>query len=122
MCASFILLVLIFLGYRIKWRARMNFKINGIHSQGYFFMMEEGKTERVARSILSKVEKIYKKHPAMTNTIRMLQRDLENSMLRLKEELKGLDKEDANMVTVSIINDIHRKVDEIFLADFEPES
>ncbi len=84
-------------------------------------MMEEGKTERVARSILGKVDKIYKKHPTMTNTIQMMQRDLETSMLRIKDELKALNKEESNMVTVSIINDIHRKVEEIFLADFEPE-
>lgn len=84
--------------------------------------MEEGKTARVARSILNKVDDIYKKHPTMKHTILMFQKDIENIMNRMTDELKVLNEEEANMITISIINDIHRKVDEILLSHLEDPS
>ena len=84
-------------------------------------MFEEGKTARVARSLMSKVNAIYKKHPTMRQTVLMIEHDIITAMERIKDELTVLNRDDANMVTVSIINDIHQKVDEIFLSDFSDD-
>jgi hypothetical protein len=80
-------------------------------------MFEEGKTARVARSLLSKVQAIYKKHPTMKHTVLLIENDVKVALNRIRDELKVLDSESANMVTVSIINDIHRMVEEILLED-----
>ena len=75
----------------------------------------KGMTARIALSLLKKVIDIQKQNPDMTKRVDKLQKDLVAKMEEILAELMSLDPHERELMTVSIINFIHEKSDDIFL-------
>jgi DNA-binding ferritin-like protein (Dps family) len=76
---------------------------------------KKGMTARIALSLLNKVIEIQKKNPEMTQRVDALQKDLVAKMQEILAELQTLGDRERELMTVSIINFIHEKADDIFL-------
>ncbi len=76
---------------------------------------KKGMTARIALSLLNQVIDIQKKNPKMTKRLDKLQKELVAKMQELLAELQQLNDKEKELMTVSIINFIHERTDEIFL-------
>lgn len=76
---------------------------------------KKGMTARIALSLLNNIIEIQKKNPDLSKRVDKLQKDLAAKMEEMRAELTSLDERERELMTVSIINFVHEKADEIFL-------
>ncbi len=76
---------------------------------------KKGMTAKIALSLLNNIIEIQKRNPEVSKRVDKLQKDLTAKMEELRAELLGLDERDRELMTVTIINFVHEKADEIFL-------
>ena len=79
-------------------------------------MIEEGKTERIVLAHAEEIYRIKKKYPKVSKEIDQFCKNVQQSLKELDHEIQDIDqREDRDLVTVLVINGIHRMTDEIFL-------
>lgn len=66
-------------------------------------------------SIFEKVKSIKQANPEVSKKVDMLEKEIRDKMYEIKEQIKKLDREDQDLVTVLVIQGIHRAADEVFI-------
>lgn len=66
-------------------------------------------------SIFDKVKSIKQANPEVSKKIDALEKDIRNKMYEIKEQIKKLNREDQDLVTIFVIQGIHRTADEVFI-------
>jgi peptidoglycan hydrolase CwlO-like protein len=72
-------------------------------------------TAEIALSLISKVIDIQKKYPEAAKAVDELQARLHETMKEIRKQLEGFSEREREVFTVSIINFIHEKADEVLL-------
>lgn len=80
-------------------------------------MLDERKSDSVKEviSIFEKVKAIKQANPEISKRIDLLEKEIRDKMYEIKEQIKKLNKEDQDLVTVLVIQGIHRAADEVFI-------
>ncbi len=66
-------------------------------------------------SIFDKVKVIKQQNPEISKSIDKLEKEIREKMYEIKNYIKQLNKEDQDLVTVLVIQGIHRTADEVFI-------
>lgn len=78
--------------------------------------MEEGKTNRLVLAHAKDIQEAREKHPEVSQEIELFKTDIKGIIKELSSEIKNIDAEnDRELVSVLIVNGIHRMTDEVFL-------
>lgn len=80
-------------------------------------MLDERKSDSVKEviSIFEKVKAIKQANPEISKRIDLLEKEIRDKMYEIKEQIEKLNKEDQDLVTVLVIQGIHRAADEVFI-------
>lgn len=77
--------------------------------------VKKGSDIKEVLSIFDKVKSIKQANPEVSKKIDMLEKEIRDKMYEIKEQIKKLNKEDQDLVTVLVIQGIHRAADEVFI-------
>jgi hypothetical protein len=75
----------------------------------------KGMTAEIALSLISKVIEIQKNYPVMAKNVDELQKKMLEALKELRKELEVLNERERDIFTVSVINFIHEKTEEVLL-------
>ncbi len=74
-----------------------------------------GLTAKIALSLLKKVVEVEQAHPEMASRIEGIEKEIASSLERLRSEIEKLSDQERKLMTVSLMNFIHDKADEILV-------
>ncbi len=77
--------------------------------------VKKGSDIKEVLSIFDKVKSIKQANPEVSKKIDMLEKEIRDKMYEIKEQIKKLNREDQDLVTVLVIQGIHRAADEVFI-------
>ncbi|MFN7182158.1 MAG: hypothetical protein ACK4NF_05725 [Planctomycetota bacterium] len=80
--------------------------------------MDNSEKENQVKQVLSifdKVKMIKQANPDVSKKIDLLEKEIREKMYEIKNYIKQLNKEDQDLVTVLVIQGIHRTADEVFI-------
>lgn len=86
--------------------------------------METGVTKRsnreadiseMAVSIFEKVKDIKKRNPEVARAIDRLETEIRDRIQQIQKQIRRLDRRDQDLVTVLVINGLHRTADEVLV-------
>lgn len=66
-------------------------------------------------SIFDKVKSIKQANPEVSKRVDALEKEIRDKMYEIKEQIKKLNREDQDLVTVLVIQGVHRAADEVFI-------
>lgn len=69
----------------------------------------------MAISIFSKVRDIKKTNPDVSRKIDRLEKEIRDRLVQIKGEISKLDGHDRDLVTILVINGLHRTADEVLV-------
>ena len=69
----------------------------------------------LAISIFTKVRDIKKTHPDVSRKIDRLEKEIRDRLVQIKGEISKLDRHDRDLVTILVINGLHRSADEVLV-------
>lgn len=69
---------------------------------------------QLASKIVDKVKQIRYSYPGVSDSLEELQKELHESMIKLQQVLLPLPDKDKDILTLLVISEIHKTVDEIF--------
>lgn len=69
----------------------------------------------MALSIFDKVKDIKRSNPDVARSIDKVEREIRDRLVTIKGSISKLDKRDRDLVTVLVINGIHRTTDEVLV-------
>ncbi|MBI3098000.1 MAG: hypothetical protein HYY93_07115 [Planctomycetes bacterium] len=70
----------------------------------------------MAVSIFDRVKAIKRTHPEIARTIDTLEAEIRDRMVEIKKQITRFDEHDRDLVTVLVINGIHRTAEEVLIA------
>jgi CHASE3 domain sensor protein len=70
---------------------------------------------QMALSLFEKVREIKKANPVIAKNIDTLEKEIRERLVAIKREIDKLDKRDKELVTVLVINGLHRTADEVLI-------
>ncbi|MCI0341545.1 MAG: hypothetical protein L0216_10435, partial [Planctomycetales bacterium] len=75
----------------------------------------KGLTAKIALSLLKKVVEVEQAHPDMASRIEGIEKEIVSSLQRLRAEIEKLSDQERKLMTVSVMNFIHDKADEMLV-------
>ena len=75
---------------------------------------QETDYQQLAKKMVARLKQIKYRHPEITDAIDSLQAELQNEMRQLADDLAEINDKNKDFLTLLIINEIHKSVDEIF--------
>lgn len=76
---------------------------------------QSGQVSRIVLSIFDKVREIKSTHPHIAKTIDKNEKEIRRCLENIKHEITRLDKKDKDLVTILVINGLHRTADEVLI-------
>jgi hypothetical protein len=76
---------------------------------------EGGDITKMAMAIFDKVRTIKTDHPEIAKTIDGLEKQIKDHMTEIRAQIDRLDEHDRDLVTILVINGLHRAADEILI-------
>lgn len=76
---------------------------------------KRGLTAQIALSLLKKVVEVEKAHPELAERVAGLKKAVEESLRAMRGELATLDEHERKLMTVSLMNFIHDKADQLLV-------
>lgn len=70
----------------------------------------------MAISIFDRVKSIKKANPDVARSIDTLEAEIRDRMVEIRKQIQGLNDHDRDLVTVLVINGIHRTAEEVLIA------
>jgi len=70
---------------------------------------------QMALSIFDKVKEIKRTNPDISKNIDTLEAEIRERLVGIKHEINKLDKKDMDLVTILVINGLHRTADEVLI-------
>ena len=85
--------------------------------------MSERKTQQasddisqMAISLFEKVKEVKQSHPEITKNIDKYEKEIRERLHLIKQEINKLDKRERDLVTILVINGLHRTADEVLIS------
>jgi hypothetical protein len=69
----------------------------------------------MALSIFQRVSDIKRSHPEAARKIDRAEKEIRDRLVEIKKQIDVLDKKDRDLVTILVINGIHRTTDEVLV-------
>lgn len=76
---------------------------------------KRGLTAQIALSLLKKVVEVEKAHPELAERVTGLKKAVEESLRTMRGELATLNEHERKLMTVSLMNFIHDKADQLLV-------
>lgn len=70
---------------------------------------------QMALSIFDKVKEIKNANPEIAKNIDKLETEIRDRIIAIKEQIQKLEKKDRDLVTILVINGLHRTADEVLI-------
>lgn len=74
-----------------------------------------GEEVKVALSIFNRVKAIKESNPKVSQEIERLEKEIRERLIEIKKQINTLKKDDRDLITVLVIQGLHRTSDEIFI-------
>jgi hypothetical protein len=77
--------------------------------------VNEADISYLAVSLFDKVKTIKGRHPAIARQIDRLEREVRERLESIRQQIAKLDRQERELVTVLVINGLHRTADEVLI-------
>jgi CHASE3 domain sensor protein len=80
------------------------------------YQKDEQDLSGMALSLFEKVKEIKRANPVITRNIDNLEKEIRERLTAIRKEIDKLDKREKELVTVLVINGLHRTADEVLIS------
>lgn len=74
-----------------------------------------GDITQMAVSIFERVREIKHGHPAIAKAIDLLEAEIRERLVQIRRQIGKLERQDRDLVTILVINGLHRTADEVLI-------